>query len=227
MNENIFTITLIIIEIIFTFMVLKALHNVGAKKPMLAVLGIVLIGWLITDYLLIINGFFSATGMSQVAFTAAVVIPTVVGFLAISFYQPLKQVVNRMGTETFLLLQHMRSVFGVLFFFTAALPLWFQLLGGLGDIAAGIGAFLALRYYRNNPDNERQAIVRGNFAGILDFILVISFGVLVVLRDSSPDIMFDLIPLYVVPQFILFHIFSLKLLAKEKPGRSKPQASLV
>ena len=215
MNENTFTVTLIIIEIIFTLMVLKSLHNAGAKKTMLAVIAVVLIGWLITDYLLILNGFFSATGMPQVAFTLAVVIPTIIGFLAITFYQPLRQVVNAMSTETFLLLQHMRSVFGVLFFFTAALPFWFQLVGGLGDIAAGIGAFLALRYYRNNPNNERQAIIRGNVVGILDFIVVINFGVLVVLRDNSPDIMFDLIPLYVVPQFILFHIFSLKRLNRE------------
>lgn len=216
MNENVFTVTLIIVEIIFTLMVLKSLSNAGAKKPMLVVIALVFMAWLITDYMLIANGFFSGTGMQQVAFTTAVVIPIIIGYAAIRYYPPLWQAVDAMSTETFLRLQYMRSAFGILFFFTATLPLWFQLLGGLGDIAAGIGAFLALRYFRKNPNKERQAIIRGNAIGILDFIIVINFGVLVVLKDQTPDIMFDLIPLYVVPQFILFHVFSLMRLSKLK-----------
>jgi len=216
MNENIFTITLIIVEIIFTFMVLRSLSNAGAKKSMLVVMALVFSAWLIIDYLLIANGFFSATGMPQFAFSVAVVIPIIIGYVVIKLYQPLRQVVDAMSTETFLRLQYWRSIFGILFFFTAALPLWFQLVGGLGDIAAGIGAFLALKYFHKNPNNEREAIVRGNAIGILDFIIVINFGVLVVLKDRSPDIMFDLIPLYVVPQFILFHVFSLMRLNKLK-----------
>jgi len=103
----------------------------------------------------------------------------------------------------------MRSVFGVMFFFTASLPLWFQLVGGLGDIAAGIGAFFALKYFGSNSNKEHRAIIFGNLIGILDFIVVINFGVFVVLKDQSPDIMFDLVPLYVVPLFILLHMFSL------------------
>lgn len=216
MHENTFTITLIILEIIFTLMLLKALSNAGAKKNMLFIIAAIFSTWLITDYLLIANGFFSGTGMPQVAFTAAVVIPIIIGYLAITFYPPLRKVVGNMNTETFLLLQHMRSPFGILFFLTASLPLWFQLVGGLGDIAAGIGAFFALRLFRKKTLLERQTIIRGNFIGILDFIIVINFGVFVVLKDQSPDIMFDLIPLYVVPLFILFHIFSLMRLQKIK-----------
>ena len=108
----------------------------------------------------------------------------------------------------------MRAAFGILFFFTATLPVWFQYTGGLGDIAAGFGAFLGLYYLYKNPANERQAIIRGNLIGILDFIVVLSLGTLVVLRDHAPDIMFLLIPLYVVPLFILLHIFSLQRLGK-------------
>jgi len=110
----------------------------------------------------------------------------------------------------------MRVVFGVMFFFTASLPVWFQFIGGLGDIAAGVGAFFALRYLRKHPDKEKQTIIRGNLAGILDFIIVLNLGLFVVLRTESPDIMFDLIPLYVVPIFILLHIFSLQKLRSPK-----------
>jgi len=216
MHENSFTIILIIIEILFSLMLLKALSNAGAKKTMLTVIAVIFALWLCTDYMLIANGFFSATGIAQVAFTTGVVIPIIIMLIAIFAYKPLKQVVDAMTTETFLSLQLMRSVFGVMFFFTAALPLWFQLVGGLGDIAAGIGAFIALKYFSKNPDKECKAIIFGNLIGILDFIIVINFGVLVVLKDQSPDIMFDLIPLYVVPLFIIFHVFSLMRLRKIK-----------
>ncbi len=209
MNETVFAVILIVIEVIFSTMILKALRNAGAKKCMLIIMSLLFGAWLVTDYLLIKNGFFSATGMPQIAFTAAVVIPVIIGFLSTLLYQPLNQVVSVLSTETFLRLQLMRSVFGILFFFTAALPFWFQLVGGLGDIAAGIGALIALLRFKKHPDQEYQAIIGGNLVGILDFIVVINLGVLVVLKSQSPDIVFDLIPLYVVPLFILFHIFSL------------------
>ena len=52
--------------------------------------------------------------------------------------------------------------------------------------------------------------------GIFDFIIVLSFGAGVVLQNQSPDIPFNLIPLYVVPLFILLHIFSLQRWVKLK-----------
>ena len=216
MTEITFTISLIIVEIIFSLMILKALSTAGATKCMLVAIAIIFAMWLMLDYSLISNGFFDAMGMTQVVFTITVVIPIVIGFLAIELYKPLKKIVYSMNTKTFLRLQFMRSAFGVLFFFTAALPVWFQYIGGLGDIAAGISAFLAFRYFQKNPDKEYQAIIRGNVIGILDFVIVINLGVLVVLSDHSADIMFNLIPMYVVPLFILLHVYSLMRLGKAK-----------
>lgn len=214
MNESSYATVLIIAEILFVFMVLRTLGNAGAKKSTLAVIGLAFVAWLIIAYGILATGFFSATAMPQVSFSVAVTIPVVLGYLAIRLWKPLGQAVAAIPTENFLLLQHWRAVFGVLFFFTSALPAWFQYIGGLGDIAAGIGAFFALKYFRQHPDKERQAIIRGNFVGILDFIVVLSLGVFVVLRDHSPDIMFNLIPLVVVPFFLLLHVFSLMRLGK-------------
>jgi len=218
MTETMFSLSLIIVEIIFSLIVLKAFSNAGAKKCMFLAISIIFLIWLIADYTLISNGFFAATGMPQIAFTVVVVIPIVMGFFAIQLYQPLRQVVSNMSTETFLRLQLMRSAFGILFFFTAALPAWFQYVGGLGDVAAGVGAFFALQYFRKNPNKECKAIILGNAVGILDFIVVINLGVLVVLSDHSADIIFNLIPMYVVPMFILLHVYSLMRLAKIKRG---------
>ena len=214
MNEAEFTIALIILEIIFSLTVLRTLGKAGGKTSMLAVIGVIFAAWLAAMYTLISNGFFSATGRSQLSFSVTVVIPVILGYVAVRLYMPLRQAVEAMTTEDFLRLQYWRAAFGVMFFFTAALPMWFKYVGGLGDIAAGIGAFLALAVFRKHPDQERRTIIRGNLIGILDFIVVITLGVGVVLQDQSPDMAFDLIPLYVVPIFILLHIFSVQRLSK-------------
>lgn len=214
MNENQFTIALIALEILFSLMVLRTLGKAGARKSSLAIIGMVMAAWLATMYALVTKGFFSATGVPQLSFSLAVVIPVILGYLAIRQFSPLQQAVDNMTTGDFLQLQYWRSAFGIMFFFTAALPMWFKYIGGLGDIAAGIGAFIALTCFRKGFTTERQAIIRGNLVGILDFIVVLSLGAGVVLQSQSPDIAFDLIPLYVVPIFILLHLFSLQRLRR-------------
>ncbi len=210
MNEPLFTTTLIIIEVIFSIMVLNALHKAGAKKEVPLVLGAVLASWLGVVFLLLESGFIDSTSQPQITFTALVAIPVILGLIARKFWKPLGEAITNMPTESFISLQQMRAAFGVMFFFTAALPTWFQYLGGLGDIAAGVGAFLALGYLRNNPNKEYRANIRGNLVGILDFVVVLTVGVFIVLRDEGTGYMFLLIPLYVVPIFILLHIFSLQ-----------------
>ncbi len=214
MNELNFTIALVILEIIFSVMVLGALRKADAKRNVLVILGAVFMAWLGSVYYMVTHGFFSGTGIPQIAFTLAIAIPVILGLIAQQYWKPLGEVVENMTTESLLSLQRMRSAFGVMFYFTAALPVWFQYLGGLGDIAAGIGAFVALGYLRKNPDQEHSAIIRGNFVGLLDFAIVLNVGALIVLDGESPDIIFNLIPLYVVPIFILIHIFSLQKLKK-------------
>lgn len=214
--EPYFTAALIFIEIIFSIMVLTTLRNNGGKNKLILTLGIIFILWLTSDYALISKGFFSATGIPQIAFASALAIPVILGLLAQKFWGPLSKTINNIPTSSLLALQQMRVVFGMMFFFTSSIPLWFQLVGGLGDIAAGVGAFLALRFFNKHPDEERQTILKGNLVGILDFIIVLNLGLFVVLRTESPDIMFDLIPLYVVPIFILLHVFSLQKLKNER-----------
>ncbi len=215
MDEIAFTSSLIGIEVIFSLMVLAALRSAGLRMGQLSVLGVVLAGWLAAVCMLLLNGFFSATGRPQLAFVLGIVIPVVTGLLAARLWRPLREAMDALPTTSFLRLQTMRAGFGLMFFFTAALPPWFQYVGGLGDIAAGAGAFLALRHLRGHPGEERSAIIRGNVIGILDFVVVLNLGAFVVLQDRSTDIMFELIPLYAVPIFILLHVFSLRRLRTE------------
>lgn len=209
MTEPYFTTALIIIEVVFSLMVLSTLRKAGANNTQLMSISFVLATWLVSIFMMLSSGFFSATGIPQVAFTAGIVIPVIIGLLAFSFSKSLSLVIRNIPLSSILTLQYMRAVFGMMFFFTSSLPVWFQYIGGLGDIAAGFGAILAVQYLRKHPDRENRANIRGNVIGILDFVIVLILGAGVVLQSLSPDVMFNLIPLYVVPVFILLHIFSL------------------
>ena len=221
--EPLFTFTVVFAEIIFSIFVLIVLGNNGAHKPLVITIGILWAAWLAGVFTMLANGFFTATHMPQLAFALALATPVLCGLLAQKYYGPLNKVIHNIPTGSFLALQQFRVVFGVLFFFTASIPVWFQLIGGIGDIAAGIGAIFALRYFRMHPERENQAIIRGNLMGVLDFIVVLNLGLFVILKTESPDNMFDLIPLYVVPIFILLHIFSLQALrwpSKQQTGNT-------
>jgi len=84
--EPYFTAPLIIAEVIFSTMVLSALKNASTgkrvKKTLMLTLGIVLALWLVSDYLMLSNGFFSATGVPQIAFAIALATPIILGLLA-------------------------------------------------------------------------------------------------------------------------------------------------
>lgn len=219
MNESNYAAALVLMAVVFSVMVLRALHNAGARMLVLIAISVVFAIWLTGVFVALRVGFFGAAESPQLAFGMGVSIPTVVGYLAVRAWAPLRQATQAMPTSSFLLLQHMRAAFGLMFFFTAALPVWFQYIAGFGDIAAGIGAFIALRVFRGRTDEpepvrERRAIIRGNLVGMLDFAVVLTLGVFVVLVDQSPDTMFSLIPLYAVPIFILLHIVSLQRLAR-------------
>lgn len=224
MNDTLFTMTLITIEIMFSLMILRTIKKTGASNSLIVSLASIFALWLFAAYTMISNGFYSATGIPQIAFTLGVVIPVVIGLVAVTLFPAFANAIRRIPVSEFLALQYMRAAFGVLFFFATALPVWFQYLGGLGDIAAGIGAFLALQYFNKKPDKQVQANIRGNIVGIIDFVIVLNVGVAVVLDSHSPDMSFNLIPLYVVPLFILLHVFSLQRLRTPLTGKTARNA---
>lgn len=209
MNEMPFTLALLGLEIGFSILVLDTLRRVGASGGFLLAIGAAFALWLFADYQLLARGFFSASGMPQLVFAAALALPVVLGFIATRLSAPLRHAVAAMTTADFLRLQATQVLFGGMFFFTIALPSWIQIAGGVGDVIAGGSALLALQLLRGRPDRERLAVLLGNLPGIVDFLIILSLGVFVLFRDQSPDMPFDLIPLFVVPTYILLHFYSL------------------
>jgi len=216
MNETNFTILLITTEVIFSLIVLFFLKKAGAKNSTVIISFAIMGLWLYSVYNLITSEFFSSTAIPQLTFTIGVFLPVAIILVLKTLSQDLKKTISNMSTSDFLNLQQYRVAFGVLFFFTGVLPTWFQYLGGLGDIAAGIGAITILRMFKNKKIDEFNAIIKGNIIGILDFVVVLNIGAIVVLAKESPDVVFNMIPLYVVPIFIAIHIFSLSRLKSLK-----------
>ena len=97
--EPYFTTPLIIAEIVFSIMVLIALKNANTKnsvnKTLMFTIGTFLGLWLVSDYLMISNGFFSATGIPQISFAVALAIPVVIGVLAQKFWKPFASTICR------------------------------------------------------------------------------------------------------------------------------------
>ncbi len=216
MNEFGYAIALIALHTAFSVALLKVLYKSGLSKVMLVIIVIFLTVWLATLYTLIDNRFFTMTGIPQFSFALAIVIPVVLGYIVIQFSSSIKQTVTAMTTKDLLYLQYWRAIYGLMFFFTYSLPMWFKYVGGLGDLAAGIAPFIAFQLWRTGKINESRAILYGNLVGIVDFIVVLGLGAGIVLQNQSPDIVFNLIPLYVVPLFILLHIISLQSLVAKK-----------
>ena len=149
MNETNLTVLLVIAEILFSIIVLFFMKKAGAKKLTLISTSVTMMLWLYTVYYLISNSFFSGTNIPQLTFSIGVFLPVVIILIFKNISQDFNKVIKNMSTSDFLNLQQYRALFGVLFFFTTVLPSWFQYIGGLGDIAAGLAAIFTLIMFKN------------------------------------------------------------------------------
>jgi hypothetical protein len=101
---------------------------------------------------------------------------------------------------------------------SGALPLWFAVLAGVGDVATGLAApFVAWAVAHNKP-GARQWAVTWNLFGILDLVVATTTAVL----THSTNI--GRFPIVVVPLFlgppigVLTHIYSLRNLSVNQPA---------
>ena len=211
MEETAYSVALITAEVIFSFEILRRLRNSGASGTLISLIAAAMITWLVSMFWLLKTNAFSSSSNPQLSFVLAVFIPTALGLFAIYYFKPLKGLIRALSVKDLIYLQYWRAAFGFMFFFTDHLPLWFKFIGGLGDIAAGFAPFVAVHLFLKSDQNkfvEKKALLLGNVVGIIDFVLVLNLGVFIVLKTMTSDIVFNLIPLYVVPLFILLHVIS-------------------
>ncbi|OUS34256.1 hypothetical protein A9Q94_16910 [Rhodobacterales bacterium 56_14_T64] len=104
------------------------------------------------------------------------------------------------------------------------LPWQFALPAGIGDIMAGIAAIQATRAAHRGDANAEHLIRRASIVGLLDFVVAVSTGimtspgVLQLMAFDTPNIInaypLALFPMFVVPIFIAFQLFSLQALRR-------------
>lgn len=143
--------------------------------------------------------------------------------------ETIKSITDKIPQSWIIGVQFYRVV-GIGFIFLWArgiLPAAFAFPSGIGDIFIGLTApFIAYLYYKNKPYSRKLAVI-WNYLGVLDLIIALSIGVLGFPRpvqfvplspSTEPLSLFPLaiIPLFAVPLAIMLHLFSLRVLRKEK-----------
>ena len=107
------------------------------------------------------------------------------------------------------------------------LPGVFAFPAGWGDIAIGVTAPVVAWFWR--PPYPYKSFVVWNVLGIVDLVLAVSLGVLasptpvgILAGDVTTRLMavfpLSLIPTFLVPLFLIFHLICLGRVRKESPG---------
>ena len=192
----------------------------AASKTKLALL---LAGWYGLAYLVVSNGLLepnvTTLGVPNVA--VAIFLPVVFG-VAMLFRPGFSRNVDAVPVAWFAGFHALRALFGIFFlaiYEMGALSAAVALDGGYGDIAAGIFGALAafLIVLEARPAVTRTALAVFSVVGLLDFAIIIYLA-LTTLDPNAPFAAFYpfmLIPAFVVPLFMLTHVYVLRAMVKE------------
>ena len=192
----------------------------AAPKTKLALL---LAGWYGLAYLVVSNGLLepNVTTLGVPNLAVAILLPVAFG-VTMLFRPGFLRNLDAVPVAWFAGFHALRALFGIFFlafYEMGAIPTAFALDGGYGDVAAGVlgglAAFIIVLEAR--PSVTRTALAVFSIVGLLDFIVVLYLG-LTTLDPSSPFAAFYpflLVPAFVVPLFILTHVYVLRAMVKE------------
>jgi hypothetical protein len=135
-----------------------------------------------------------------------------------------------------LMLAQAWRVIGIVFvvlYYRGALPGVFALPAGWGDFCIGITAPIAAWYWHRPL--PRRTLALWNLLGILDLVIAVSLGVLasrtpigILAGDADTRLMgtfpLSLIPTFLVPLFVMFHVICLSHLRTGSRGTESSQA---
>ena len=197
-------------------------HGTASKTK----LALLLAGWYGLAYLVAANDLLEPNvttfGVPNVA--VAIFLPVVFG-VAMLFRPGFSRNVDAVPVAWFAGFHALRAIFGIFFlaiYEMGALPAAVALDGGYGDIAAGVFGALAafLIVLKARPAVTRTALAVFSLVGLLDFTIIIYLA-LTTLEPDAPFAAFYpfmLIPAFVVPLFMLTHIYVLRAMVREYRG---------
>ena len=158
---------------------------------------------------------------------------TLLAGLAVS--PALRRLANGLSQEWLIGVQMLRVMGGVFVLVWAggALPWEFALPAGLGDVAVGLIAMVALYHLRNRPGTASAWVRRTNIAGLADFAVAVGTGffsapgavqLLALDRPNEAINLYPLvlIPVFAVPVFIGVHILSIRLHLARRAEAGEP-----
>ncbi len=186
-------------------------------------LALLLAGWYGVVYVVAANGLLepNLAHLGVPNLVIAIVLPVVFG-VTMLFRPGFSRNVDAVPLPWFAGFHALRALFGIFFlafYEMGALPTAFALDGGYGDIAAGVlgalAAFLIVLGAR--PAVTKTALAVFSLVGLLDFAIVLFLG-LTTLDANAPFAAFYpflLVPAYVVPLFILTHVYVLRAMVRD------------
>ena len=189
-----------------------------------------LIVWFVLALVGSLLGVFSSAPNPPILLGLAVVGPVALFVLGYRALPGFRQFVSSLDLRVLTWAQTWRVV-GVVFLVLhqrGLLPGVFAYPAGWGDIAIGITAPVVAWFWR--PPYPRKTFIVWNILGIVDLVLAVSLGVLssptpvgILAGDVTTRLMavfpLSLIPTFLVPLFLIFHLICLSRVRKESLGR--------
>jgi hypothetical protein len=171
-------------------------------------------------------GIFDSESRPPIALGLAAVVPVAIFVFCYLMSSQFRQFVLSLDLRI-LTVAHIWRIGGIVFvilYQQEALPGVFALPAGWGDIAIGITAPLVAWYWKR--PFPRKTFIAWNVLGSLDLVMAVSLGVLasatpvgVLAGDVTTRLMgkfpLSLIPTFIVPLLLIFHIISLTRVRKE------------
>jgi hypothetical protein len=197
-----------------------------ASKSKLALL---LAGWYGLVYVAAANGLLepNVTTLAVPNLVFAIFLPVVFG-VTMLFRPGFSHKVDAVPVAWFAGFHALRAIFGIFFlafYEMGALPTAFAMDGGYGDIAAGVFGALAafLIVLEARPAVTRVAVAVFSLVGLLDFTIVLYLGLTILEADApfAAFYPFMLIPAFVVPLFMLTHIYVLRAMVRDYRGQQR------
>ena len=190
-------------------------------------LGLVLVlaVWYAVVYALTANGWISLDVLlfgKLPTLLAAIAAPTAVGILLL-YFTGFRKLIDGVPVSLLAAFHGLRIPFGFVFlavYELGEIPWEFASRGGYGDITAGLLGLLVAYLYFNKANRTfaRAAALLWIVQGLGDFVLVVYTAINYIpadapFRDFYP---FNLIPAFVVPMFILTHLYALRAIMRKR-----------
>lgn len=194
-------------------------------------IGGILLVWYVIAFALGINEFFLAAQSETIQFPNIVYtfLPLALGVAWLSLSNKFQIIVDSIPQHWIVGVQIYRAL-GIFFLISYAqglLPGEFAIPAGIGDVFIGLTAPIVAYLYLKRREKVRKIAVFWNITGIADLVIALALGFLTapsafqLLSLDAPNQLITDFPLVMIPAFgvplsILLHLFSLRVLLKNR-----------